>query len=210
MRDSIAPIGAAVNAFFRALRHDECFPRDKHKDDTSHDLGAPCDGRCEVRPRLQQPDELLAEKHRRERGNSRPRSVAPHPEHLTNPHAPSLFVTGLDPDRANFQCWKEPATEENEMANPKFDRPVAIFTGLGFPHEIESVLDAYHFLLEWKGIPDLDQRGAMEVCRKALSGARTGHDARKAFQRFARNRGIVADLGYGRAASSLAEEWLVR
>ncbi|WP_311030828.1 hypothetical protein [Mesorhizobium koreense] len=31
MRDSIAPIGAAVNAFFRALRQDECFPRDKHK-----------------------------------------------------------------------------------------------------------------------------------------------------------------------------------
>jgi hypothetical protein len=60
MRDSIAPIGAAVNAFFRALRHDGCFPRDKHKDDTSHDLGAPCDGRCDVRPRLQQPDELLA------------------------------------------------------------------------------------------------------------------------------------------------------
>lgn len=96
------------------------------------------------------------------------------------------------------------------MANPKFDQPVAIFTGLGFPREIESVLDAYHFLLEWKGIPDLDQLGAAEVCRKALAGSRTGHDARKAFQWFARNRGIAADLGYGRAASSLAGEWSIR
>jgi hypothetical protein len=97
----------------------------------------------------------------------------------------------------------------NEMANPKFDQPVAIFTGLGFPHEIESVLDAYQFLLEWKGIPDLDQSGAAEVCRKALAGSRTGHDARKAFQRFARNRGIIANLGHNRAASSLAEEWFI-
>ena len=62
MRDSIAPIGAAVNAFFRALRHDGCFPRDKHKDDTSHDRGAPRDGRYDLRPRLQQPDELLTKK----------------------------------------------------------------------------------------------------------------------------------------------------
>jgi len=62
MRDSIAPLGAAVNAFFRALLHDECVPRDKHKDDISRDLGAPCDGRYHLRPCLRQPDELLAKK----------------------------------------------------------------------------------------------------------------------------------------------------
>lgn len=96
------------------------------------------------------------------------------------------------------------------MEDPQFDRPVAVFTGLGFPREIETVLDAYHFLTEWKAIPDVDQMGAMEVCRKALSGARTGHEARMAFQRFARNRGIVAEIACARAATSLAEEWSIR
>jgi hypothetical protein len=93
------------------------------------------------------------------------------------------------------------------MDDVKFDLPVSIFLGLGFPRKVERVLDAYDILIEWNGIPDLDRSGAMEVCRKALNDERTGKDAREAFQRFALKKGILADEVFSRAASALAQEW---
>ena len=93
------------------------------------------------------------------------------------------------------------------MKDLKFDRPVSIFVGLGFPREITTVLDAYDVLIEWNGIPDLDHAGAIEVCRKALSGKRSGSDARKAFEWFASNKGVLAEDAYGRIADNLAHEW---
>ncbi len=66
------------------------------------------------------------------------------------------------------------------MNQVKFDRSVSVFIGLGFPREIANVVEAYDILIEWKGIRDLDQNGAIEVCRKALNGERTGRDARLA------------------------------
>ncbi len=84
----------------------------------------------------------------------------------------------------------------------KFDRPVAVFVGLGFPSEVETVMDAYAMLLEWNGIPDLDRAGAIEVCRKALTGKRTGKEARVAFQRFAFSKGILSEDGHGARLAS--------
>lgn len=83
------------------------------------------------------------------------------------------------------------------MNTIKFDRPVAVLVGLGFPSKVETVLDAYALLVEWNGIPDLDHAGAVEVCRKALKGKRTGRDARLAFQRFALAKGILSEGGHG-------------
>jgi hypothetical protein len=83
------------------------------------------------------------------------------------------------------------------MSSTKFDRPVAVFVGLGFPSKVETVIDAYAMLVEWNGIPDLDRAGAIEVCRKALKGKRTGKDARLAFQRFALGKGILSEDGNG-------------
>lgn len=95
------------------------------------------------------------------------------------------------------------------MNHAKFDRPVPVFIGLGFPQEIENVLDAYNILIEWNGIPDLDRAGAIEVCRKAIRGERDGKDAREAFQRFVRGKGILAEDAHSHAASRLAREWSV-
>lgn len=95
------------------------------------------------------------------------------------------------------------------MNDPQFDQPVPVFVGLGFPREISTVLDAYDILIEWNGIPDLDHAGAIEVCRKALSGKRNGKDARKAFEWFALNKGILAEEAYGRIADKLAHEWSI-
>ncbi|MGN6304275.1 MAG: DUF982 domain-containing protein [Mesorhizobium sp.] len=95
------------------------------------------------------------------------------------------------------------------MNDPKFDQPVSVFVGLGFPREVSTVLDAYDILIEWNGIPDLDHAGAIEVCRKALSGKRDGEDARKAFEGFALNKGILAEEAYDRAVDNLAHEWAI-
>ena len=95
------------------------------------------------------------------------------------------------------------------MKEPKFDQPVSVFVGLGFPREVSKVLDAYDILVEWNGIPDLDRAGAIEVCRKALNGKRNGRDARKAFEGFALNKGILAEDAYERAVDELAHEWAI-
>ncbi|NGN43133.1 DUF982 domain-containing protein [Mesorhizobium sp. CGMCC 1.15528] len=93
------------------------------------------------------------------------------------------------------------------MIAHKFDQPLSIFVGLGFPRDVETVLDAYDILLEWNGIPDLDYHGALEVCRKAINDERTAADVREAFENFARNKGILSEEALDRAASSLAREW---
>ncbi|MGB3537495.1 MAG: DUF982 domain-containing protein [Mesorhizobium sp.] len=95
------------------------------------------------------------------------------------------------------------------MNQVKFDRSVSVFIGLGFPREIANVVEAYDILIEWKGIRDLDQNGAIEVCRKALNGERTGRDARLAFQKFALNKGILSEEAYSRAAATLRQEWSI-
>ncbi len=95
------------------------------------------------------------------------------------------------------------------MGQVKFDQPVAVFIGLGFPREVVSVIEAYDILIEWNGIRDLDQTGAIEVCREALNGKRTGRDARLAFQQFALNKGILSEEVYSRAAATFRQEWSV-
>jgi hypothetical protein len=83
------------------------------------------------------------------------------------------------------------------MSIPKFDRPVAVFVGLGYPSRVEAIMDAYAMLVEWNGIPDLDRAGAIEVYRKALKGKRSGKEARLAFERFALVKGILSEGGHG-------------
>jgi Protein of unknown function (DUF982) len=89
----------------------------------------------------------------------------------------------------------------------KFDRPISVFIDLGFPREVESVLDAYDLLLEWKGIPEVDYHAAVDVCRKALNGERTVKQAHDAFKRFAANRGILSEEALDRAANNFAQQW---
>ncbi|MBN9243911.1 MAG: DUF982 domain-containing protein [Mesorhizobium sp.] len=95
------------------------------------------------------------------------------------------------------------------MKHAQFDQPVSVFIGLGFPREIETVLDAYDVLIEWSGLSDLDRSAAIDVCRKALNGEKSGKDAREAFQRFADGKGILVDDAYRRASTQLAREWSI-
>lgn len=92
------------------------------------------------------------------------------------------------------------------MNDFRFDQPVSIFIGLGFPRDIETVLEAYDVLLEWNGARDIDHVMAIEACRGAIGGDQLA-DARAVFERFARNKGILADEALDRAALRVAREW---
>ncbi|WP_163264715.1 DUF982 domain-containing protein [Chelativorans alearense] len=93
------------------------------------------------------------------------------------------------------------------MTAYKFDQPISVFLGLGFPRDVNSVLDAYDLLLEWNGIPDLDYHAAVDICSKALSGERTVQEAQEAFRRFANNRGILSERVLERTAKNVAQDW---
>lgn len=89
----------------------------------------------------------------------------------------------------------------------RFDRPVSIFVGLGFPLDVETLLDAFHILAEWTGTRGPDHERAYESCRLALSGRIDVTEARQDFEAFASERGILARDAIAVAATRLAREW---
>lgn len=96
--------------------------------------------------------------------------------------------------------------ETDIMNDLRFSQPVSIFIGLGFPRDIETVLEAYDVLLEWNGTRDIDHVMAIEACRGAIGRGQLA-DSRAVFERFARNKGILADEALDRAALRVAREW---
>jgi hypothetical protein len=79
--------------------------------------------------------------------------------------------------------------------------------GLGFPRDVETLLDAFHVLTEWSGTRDADHARACASCREALAGRASIEEAREDFVTFARNRGILAPDALAMAAARHAREW---
>jgi hypothetical protein len=94
------------------------------------------------------------------------------------------------------------------MSAMRFSRPVAVFVGLGFPHEIDSVFEAYQFLDEWTGSRSPSQAAALALCQAALGGECDADAVRVAFEAFAAARGILAPDALELAAARAAEEWM--
>lgn len=95
------------------------------------------------------------------------------------------------------------------MPNARFHQPVSIFVGLGFPREVDSVLEAYKVLTEWP----TNSRGpahalALKTCEAALAGRALVRPVREAFAAFAEDRGILAPQALEATAARLAGEWL--
>jgi hypothetical protein len=90
----------------------------------------------------------------------------------------------------------------------KFDRSVAVFVGLGFPREIESVLDAFQLLNEWTGSGGPVHYLALDTCRAALVGKDTVDSARQALVAFALDRNILAPDALVATADKFAQEWM--
>jgi len=94
------------------------------------------------------------------------------------------------------------------MTSKRFEQPVAIFVGLGFPRSIDNVWEAYETLVEWNG-----NRGPMHVmafnmCRNALTNDADIGAAHIAFKAFAHSRGILAPETLPGSTAQEAEEWL--
>jgi len=76
------------------------------------------------------------------------------------------------------------------MLAKHFDKPVRVWVGLGFPRQINTVVDAYQFLLEWCGNSP-GQKAAIRACKAALVGDVDAETARGVFVAFARKKDIL-------------------
>jgi uncharacterized protein DUF982 len=92
----------------------------------------------------------------------------------------------------------------------RFNRPVAIFVGLGFPREIETVFDAFQALNEWSGARGEAYQVALQSCRDALTDSGDVAHARQMFEAFARDRDILAPDALAASARRHAEDWLLQ
>lgn len=69
-----------------------------------------------------------------------------------------------------------------------FRQPVTIFVGLGFPAEVETVMDAYRHLAEWQAsLRDIAHSVALRTCSAALRGNIEAETARGLSQPLLRN-----------------------
>jgi hypothetical protein len=78
------------------------------------------------------------------------------------------------------------------MLTRPFEKPVRVWVGLGFPRQLNTVTDAYQFVLEWCGNSP-EQRAAMRACKAALVGDVDPETARGVFMAFARKKDILME-----------------
>lgn len=60
-----------------------------------------------------------------------------------------------------------------------FEIPVRVWVGLGFPRQLNTVVEAYQFVSEWPG-DGPEQRAAITACKLALTGDVDAETARAA------------------------------
>ena len=80
------------------------------------------------------------------------------------------------------------------MLSQSFERPVRVWVGLGFPRQLNSVVDAYQFLTDWCGNSP-EQRAAIRACKAALAGDIDAETARGILVQFARKKDILVEDG---------------
>ncbi|MBP0441355.1 DUF982 domain-containing protein [Tianweitania sediminis] len=83
------------------------------------------------------------------------------------------------------------------MHDLRFEQPVSIFVGLGFPSSIESVEDAYRILNDWDGRRGPAHSAALNACRAAIHGEIEPETVRGIFTAFAKAHGIIVPDAVG-------------
>jgi len=78
------------------------------------------------------------------------------------------------------------------MLSQPFEKSVRVWVGLGFPRQLNSVVDAYQFLTDWCGNSP-EQRAAIRACKAALAGDIDAETARGILVQFARKKDILAE-----------------
>lgn len=80
------------------------------------------------------------------------------------------------------------------MLAQHFEKPVRVLVGLGFPRQLNTVVDAYQMLLDWNGNSP-EQKAAIRACKAALCGEVDAETARSVVVAFARKKDILVDDG---------------
>lgn len=78
------------------------------------------------------------------------------------------------------------------MLSQPFEEPIRIWMGLGFPRQLNSVVDAYQFAMEYCGNSP-EQKAAIRACKAALTGEVDPETARGVFVAFAKKKGLMVD-----------------
>ena len=78
------------------------------------------------------------------------------------------------------------------MLAQRFEKPVLVWVGLGFPRRLNTVIDAYQFARDWCGNGP-EQRAAIRACKAALAGEVDAETARGVFAAFARKKDILIE-----------------
>jgi hypothetical protein len=78
------------------------------------------------------------------------------------------------------------------MLSQAFGKPVRVWVGLGFPRQLNTVVDAYQFVLDWCGNSP-EQKAAIRACKAALTGDLDAETARGVFIAFARKKDILVE-----------------
>lgn len=90
-------------------------------------------------------------------------------------------------------CQPSRSGKERSMNCTRFEEPVTVLVGLGFPARIESAMEAYALLADW---PPASRSGAhtvaLNACRAAINGEIDAETARATFVAFARRNDILA------------------
>jgi hypothetical protein len=73
-----------------------------------------------------------------------------------------------------------------------FETPVRVWVGLGFPRQLDTVVDAYQFVSEWSG-DGPEQRAAISACKAALTGDVDAETARGVLVDFARKKDLLVE-----------------
>lgn len=78
------------------------------------------------------------------------------------------------------------------MLSQPFEEPVRVWVGLGFPRQLNSVVDAYQFAVDYCGNSP-EQKAAIRACKAALVGEIDPETARGVFVAFAKKKGLMVD-----------------
>ncbi len=78
------------------------------------------------------------------------------------------------------------------MLSHPFEKPLRVWVGLGFPRQLNSVVDAYQFVTDWCGNSP-EQKAAIRACKAALTGDIDAETARGVVIQFARKKNILVE-----------------
>ena len=80
------------------------------------------------------------------------------------------------------------------MLSKPFENPIRVWVGMGFPRQLNTVVDAYQFATDWCGNSP-EQKAAIRACKAALAGDIEAETARGIFAAFARKKDILIEDG---------------